>query len=59
MTCVYTDQVEQAVGDMGMSLQLRRLILEPTDRRLAERLVSVLLWYNTCTYVYTTGTRGV
>ena len=34
------DQIEQAVTDMNAGLQLKELLLEPYDRRLAEGLES-------------------
>lgn len=35
LKCI-TDQVDQAVGDMNTGLQLKELLLDPSDRRLAE-----------------------
>ena len=37
--CVCADQIDQAVCDMNAGLQLKELLLEPHDRRLAEALV--------------------
>ena len=41
MHVLFVDQIEQAVADMNSGLQLRELLLEPYDRRLAEGLVSI------------------
>ena len=37
VVCVcFSDQIDQAVGDMNAGLQLKELLLDPHDRRLAE-----------------------
>lgn len=41
-----SDQVDQAVGDMNTGLQLKELLLDPSDRRLAEAHFNLGLAYS-------------